>query len=456
MQKLRHALILVMFLLAGLPGRASGQGHRIVINLPEYRLYHYIGEQLVETYGISIGSVNSPTPVTSSTRRFEIYNKVRHPSWRSPTTGVVMAPGPNNPLGTRWLGLMTIDRITLRGTETWESLAAQYGTTVRSILRSNNLSTGARVMPGMVVEIHYHNGYGIHGTNTPSSIGTAVSLGCMRMRNEEVERLFDVLPNGLRIPVTILYEPVAERKDPLTGETYFEIFHDIYQRIRDWPARLVGAAQSVGALAPKWLHEAVQQRFTGAYILSRAPVIQNNGVVLAVGAVRVGTEFYLPLPVMERLLGELYKVVDGVGYLGLTPLGPDDILVHNNQSYLRGSLVQERTGRGYYFEGPQNAIQFSISRLVVNGVTLGFNSVFVHPELGPMVPMQEVAPHLMLAPDYLPNGRVRVGSRVLSGQSFGAITYMSIQELARLGLSINWDGAGGVLWINPAVIVTNP
>lgn len=32
--------------------------------------------------------------------------------------------------------------------------------------------------------------YGIHGTNNPTSIGQAVSKGCIRMHNHDVENLF--------------------------------------------------------------------------------------------------------------------------------------------------------------------------------------------------------------------------------------------------------------------------
>lgn len=39
-------------------------------------------------------------------------------------------------------------------------------------------------------------GYGIHGTNDPSSIGNAASNGCVRMFNEDVESLFDITPVG--------------------------------------------------------------------------------------------------------------------------------------------------------------------------------------------------------------------------------------------------------------------
>ena len=42
--------------------------------------------------------------------------------------------------------------------------------------------------------------YGIHGTNKPHLIGENVSSGCIRMRNKDVEALYDLIPNG-----TIVY-----------------------------------------------------------------------------------------------------------------------------------------------------------------------------------------------------------------------------------------------------------
>ena len=43
--------------------------------------------------------------------------------------------------------------------------------------------------------------YGIHGTNDPSSIGKAVSRGCIRMQNKDVEELSRIIPIGT--PVNI-------------------------------------------------------------------------------------------------------------------------------------------------------------------------------------------------------------------------------------------------------------
>lgn len=42
-------------------------------------------------------------------------------------------------------------------------------------------------------------GYGIHGTNKPSSIGKAVSHGCVRMYNKDVLELASLVPNGTRV-----------------------------------------------------------------------------------------------------------------------------------------------------------------------------------------------------------------------------------------------------------------
>lgn len=53
--------------------------------------------------------------------------------------------------------------------------------------------------------------YGIHGTNNPASIGTAASLGCVRMYNHHVEELFPQVPIGT--PVHI-YSRAVESANP--------------------------------------------------------------------------------------------------------------------------------------------------------------------------------------------------------------------------------------------------
>ncbi|HUG53354.1 MAG TPA: L,D-transpeptidase, partial [Vicinamibacteria bacterium] len=40
------------------------------------------------------------------------------------------------------------------------------------------------------------NGYALHGTNRPETIGQAVSHGCIRLRNEDIGRLYEMVPVG--------------------------------------------------------------------------------------------------------------------------------------------------------------------------------------------------------------------------------------------------------------------
>lgn len=60
-----------------------------------------------------------------------------------------------------------------------------FGTTQRKytgVLGTNRLNLG--------------DGYALHGTDQPNSIGTSVSHGCVRLRNEDIETLYQMVPVG--------------------------------------------------------------------------------------------------------------------------------------------------------------------------------------------------------------------------------------------------------------------
>lgn len=92
---------------------------------------------------------------------FLIYGKVIDPIWERKGYEPIQPGDPRNVLGSRWMKLKPIE-----------------GT----------------VMVG--------SGYGIHGTTEPDSVGTPASQGCIRMRNGEVEQLFDIIPDT-KVRVTI-------------------------------------------------------------------------------------------------------------------------------------------------------------------------------------------------------------------------------------------------------------
>lgn len=104
------------------------------------------GEEVVKIYNVSTG-VNNSTPVG----HFKITSKLVDPVWFN--KGAVVPPeSPQNVLGSRWMGFD---------------------------------------LPG----------YGIHGTVDPQNIGKQVTAGCVRMRNEEVEELFGLIPLGTQVTI---------------------------------------------------------------------------------------------------------------------------------------------------------------------------------------------------------------------------------------------------------------
>ena len=137
----------------------------ILINIAELRLYLFrTGDDnvtLVSTFPIGVGRDGFSTP----TGDFEVTMKLKDPVWyphattreRNRALPRVVPPGPDNPLGKYWIELSL-------------------------------------------------EGYGIHGTNRPSSIGKKISLGCIRLLNEDLEWLFSRAYRGM--PVRIINKAV--------------------------------------------------------------------------------------------------------------------------------------------------------------------------------------------------------------------------------------------------------
>jgi len=63
----------------------------------------------------------------------------------------------------------------------------------------NGSSTGAFGSRGMTLS---DTRYGIHGTDEPGSMGKDESLGCVRMKKEDIEELYDLVPMGTPVTIT--------------------------------------------------------------------------------------------------------------------------------------------------------------------------------------------------------------------------------------------------------------
>ncbi|MCW2922039.1 MAG: ErfK/YbiS/YcfS/YnhG family protein [Thermoleophilia bacterium] len=130
----------------------AGLTLKIVIDRSANTLTLYRVGKVVKTYGVATGSPEFPTP----TGDFEIQSMQENPTWTPPDSdwakdAEVIPPGPDNPLGTRWMAI--------QGT------------------------------------------VGIHGTNNPASIGYSVSHGCIRMAIPDVEDLYSRVAIGTRVTV---------------------------------------------------------------------------------------------------------------------------------------------------------------------------------------------------------------------------------------------------------------
>ncbi len=119
---------------------------RTIVDISAKWLYYLHGNEVVAAYRVATGREGQET----DPGRHLVGAKQEEPPWFPPGR-VVPYGDPENPLGTRWIGLEN----------------------------SNSL--------------------GIHGTWAPETIGTMASDGCIRLLNEDVEALFEILPKGTEV-----------------------------------------------------------------------------------------------------------------------------------------------------------------------------------------------------------------------------------------------------------------
>lgn len=71
-----------------------------------------------------------------------------------------------------------------------------------TILQKINHPRGRENIYGSRGLIFASNGYAIHGTNNPQSIGQAMSLGCIRLHNADVEELYSFVSPGTEVIIS--------------------------------------------------------------------------------------------------------------------------------------------------------------------------------------------------------------------------------------------------------------
>ena len=133
------------------PPSSSEQPVELILQLNERQLYVYRGDRLEKTFPVAVGRTGWETP----TGTFEVSYMLENPGWTNPFTGELMPPGPENPLGERWIAFWTDG----------------------------------------------HNEIGFHGTPNHDSIGHAASHGCVRLHNEHIRELYELATPGTAVTV---------------------------------------------------------------------------------------------------------------------------------------------------------------------------------------------------------------------------------------------------------------
>ncbi len=149
-------------------GAAADPRRQLVLDRQHRLLLVLDNGQERHRYPVAVGMPGWETPVG----RFEVIEKTANPVWEHPATGLKIKPGPDNPLGSRWIGFHR----DCRGRKGFNGLEQLE-------------------LKGCVIA-------GFHGTPNRSSIGRAVSHGCVRLYDENVQELFDLVRIGT--PVTVL------------------------------------------------------------------------------------------------------------------------------------------------------------------------------------------------------------------------------------------------------------
>ncbi len=118
----------------------------LLVSITDCKLALIENGEVKKIYSVAVGKKSTPSPTGS----FHVVTRLTNPGYYH--KGKVVPPGPQNPLGVRWIGLD-------------------------------------------------QKGYGIHGTNEPKSIGKAASHGCIRMSKADVVELFTLVQSGDEVQI---------------------------------------------------------------------------------------------------------------------------------------------------------------------------------------------------------------------------------------------------------------
>jgi lipoprotein-anchoring transpeptidase ErfK/SrfK len=190
----------------------------IVVSIADHRLWYKQGDSVIFTAPVATASGKELVGANSSQHwRFEtprgrlvVQAKDSNPAWVPPDWHYV------EQARSRGLGLVHLERgqsydgFTVQGS----NVILPDGQPAPAPKEGHELVANGNIIvpPFGTVQRRYMgtlgtrrldlgDGYGIHGTDEPNSIGHSVSHGCIRMLNKDVEQLYPLVPVGTLVYV---------------------------------------------------------------------------------------------------------------------------------------------------------------------------------------------------------------------------------------------------------------
>lgn len=161
--------------------------NHIVVNIPSFELFVCNGNEIIQTYKVSLGRIGLPTPEGN----FIIDRKVKDPYYvpleGSPNKKIAdyFAPGENNPMGTR--------------------------------------------------KMHIYGPIYIHGLpqNKRDFIGKTKNGSCVALLKEDIEGIFDFIKIGTKVDIYYKPNKITINNDLINIEKYPDLYNSYRRKVTD-------------------------------------------------------------------------------------------------------------------------------------------------------------------------------------------------------------------------------
>lgn len=193
----------------------------LVVSMADHMLWYKQGKQVLFEAPVATGSGKELVGGSAGQWRFEtprgrltVKGKGENPAWVPPDwhyveqahkkgLGIIhLDPGEAIPTGDGGV-ITTKNGEVVRRYGNGSTVSLGGGVEGKEIVVNGNIvvppyGTSARRYMGVLGtrRLELGDGYGIHGTDHPETIGRSVSHGCVRMRNEDIERLYPMVAVG--------------------------------------------------------------------------------------------------------------------------------------------------------------------------------------------------------------------------------------------------------------------